>query len=496
MKKVDTVGMDVIDRPDQHRYELVDDGRVVGFAEYRSVSGGDTLEFPHTVIDPSERGRGLGEMLVTGAMADVRRKGATVLPTCWFVAQWFDHHPDDADLLVHRRDAEVPGPDSVVNAQPDSSAVRTALWRALHVQIDPAPHVLVDEIGLAIAQPEPGWQQRRDMHPEGTAGHRLALVARTRFVEDLLAAEGIGQYVLLGAGLDTFAQRHGHDGVVVFEVDQPGPQAWKRQRLDALGFGVADHLRLVPVDFESDDDWWAELLSAGFDAAAPALVSSSGVSMYITKDATASTLARLALLAPGSIVAMTFMYRWTWWTRWTDRHSPELLAGRRPRVLRGSASTRPRRSRHWRPMPASWTSPASPRMNWQSRSSAISPTVGGHRAVKGSSSLARESDRGAVVQRELCRPGSPSSRSSVPVSSGDGRTADSERNGDRRPRPADVHGLRKVHRVDRGPHHSLRQVRRSHGHPSGGRPSGPSRFGRRARLDGARAGVDDSGRFR
>lgn len=308
MKKVDTVGMDVIDRPDQHRYELVDDGRVVGFAEYRSVSGGDTLEFPHTVIDPSERGRGLGEMLVTGAMADVRRKGATVLPTCWFVAQWFDHHPDDADLLVRRRDAEVPGPDSVVNAQPDSSAVRTALWRALHVQIDPAPHVLVDEIGLAIAQPEPGWQQRRDMHPEGTAGHRLALVARTRFVEDLLAAEGIGQYVLLGAGLDTFAQRHGHDGVVVFEVDQPGPQAWKRQRLDALGFGVADHLRLVPVDFESDDDWWAELLSAGFDAAAPALVSSSGVSMYITKDATASTLARLALLAPGSIVAMTFMY--------------------------------------------------------------------------------------------------------------------------------------------------------------------------------------------
>lgn len=300
--------MDVIDRPDQHRYELVDDGRVVGFAEYRSVPGEDTLEFPHTVIDPAERGRGLGEILVTGAMSDVRQKGATVLPTCWFVAQWFDHHPDDADLLVRRRDAEVPGPDSVVNAQPDSSAVRTALWRALHVQIDPAPHVLVDEIGLAIAQPEPGWQQRRDMHPEGTAGHRLALVARTRFVEDLLAAEGIGQYVLLGAGLDTFAQRHGHDGVVVFEVDQPGPQAWKRQRLDALGFGGADHLRLVPVDFESDDDWWAELLSAGFDAAAPALVSSSGVSMYITKDATASTLARLALLAPGSIVAMTFMY--------------------------------------------------------------------------------------------------------------------------------------------------------------------------------------------
>jgi methyltransferase (TIGR00027 family) len=192
---------------------------------------------------------------------------------------------------------------------PDSSAVRTALWRALHVQIDRPPHLIEDEIGLAMAAPAEGWQDRPDMHPLGTRPYRAAIVARTRFVEDLLVEEGISQYVLLGAGLDTFVQRHPKlaNRVVVFEVDQPGPQAWKRQRLDAIGYGVADWLRLLPVDFEADEDWWQALLDAGLDASARALVSSSGVSMYITKSATAATLRRLARLAPGSIVVMTFM---------------------------------------------------------------------------------------------------------------------------------------------------------------------------------------------
>ena len=196
-----------------------------------------------------------------------------------------------------------------MNVAPDSSAVRTALWRALHVQIDATPHLIEDEIGLALADPEPGWQDRPDMHPAGTGGYRAAIVARTRFVEDLLVEEGIGQYVLLGAGLDTFAQRHGDlaQAVRVFEIDQPGPQAWKRQRLQDLGYGVPQHLRLIPVDFEADDDWWGALLEAGFDPSAPALVSSSGVSMYITKEATAATLRQLARMAPGSIVGMTFM---------------------------------------------------------------------------------------------------------------------------------------------------------------------------------------------
>jgi methyltransferase (TIGR00027 family) len=192
---------------------------------------------------------------------------------------------------------------------PDSSAVRTALWRALHVQLDASPHLIEDEIGLALADPEAGWRDRPDMHPVGTSGYRAAIVARTRFVEDLLVAEGIGQYVILGAGLDSFAQRHAElvERVQVFEIDQPGPQAWKRRRLQETGRGVPANLRLIPVDFETDHDWWQALLDAGFDDGARALVSSSGVSMYITKAATEDTLRQLAGMAPGSFVAMTFM---------------------------------------------------------------------------------------------------------------------------------------------------------------------------------------------
>jgi methyltransferase (TIGR00027 family) len=187
--------------------------------------------------------------------------------------------------------------------------VRTALWRALHVELDDEPHLIDDTIGLALADPDEGWRDRGDMHPFGTRSFRGAIVARTRFVEDLLVDEGIGQYVLLGAGLDTFAQRHPElaPSVTVFEIDQPGPQAWKRERLDALGLGVADHLRLIPVDFEADADWWQALVDHGFDPAERAVVSSSGVSMYISKAATEATLRALAGLAPGSTVAMTFM---------------------------------------------------------------------------------------------------------------------------------------------------------------------------------------------
>jgi methyltransferase (TIGR00027 family) len=179
----------------------------------------------------------------------------------------------------------------------------------LHVRVDDPPHLIEDEIGLALADPADGWQDRPDMHPIGTRPYRAAIVARTRFVEDLVVEEGIGQYVLLGAGLDTFAQRHPElDGrVAVFEIDAPASQAWKRQRLHDLGLGVPEHLHLVPVDFESDDDWWAGLVAVGFDPSARALASSSGVSMYITEAATAATLQRLRQMAPGSVLAMTFM---------------------------------------------------------------------------------------------------------------------------------------------------------------------------------------------
>jgi methyltransferase (TIGR00027 family) len=195
---------------------------------------------------------------------------------------------------------------------PDTTAVRVALWRAMHVQIDAPPHVLEDEIGLRLAAPDPDWRTRGDMHPHGTRRFRAAIVARARFVEDLVleqAARGLDQYVILGAGLDTFAQRRPDiaSRLRVFEIDRPGPQAWKRQRLIELGFGVPDWLHLVPVDFEAGGSWWSQLGVAGFAANRPAVVASTGVSMYLTKDANATTLRQLASLARGSRLVMTFL---------------------------------------------------------------------------------------------------------------------------------------------------------------------------------------------
>ena len=197
-------------------------------------------------------------------------------------------------------------------AQPDETAVRVALWRATHVQVDAPPHVLEDEIGLRLVAPEEGWQRRPDLNPEYTRLFRASIVARARFIEDLVvdaAERGVDQYVLLGAGLDTFAQRRPEvaSRLHVFEVDQPGPQLWKQQRLAELGFDAPDWLRFVPVNFESGLNWLKPLEAAGFDARRPAVVTSTGVSMYLTTEAIARTLREVAAFAPGSTFAMTFL---------------------------------------------------------------------------------------------------------------------------------------------------------------------------------------------
>jgi methyltransferase (TIGR00027 family) len=203
------------------------------------------------------------------------------------------------------------GPAPSGAATPDNTAVRVALWRALHLEVDPPPHVLADEVGLRLAAPEPGWRQRPDMNPAFTAGFRASVVARARFIEDLVeseAARGVGQYVILGAGLDTFAQRRTDLGgrVRVFEVDQPLTQEWKRKRLAELGYGLPGYLHFAPSSFEGES-WWTDLIAAGFDSSAPAVVASTGVAMYLTKDANAATLRRLARLAHGSTLAMSFL---------------------------------------------------------------------------------------------------------------------------------------------------------------------------------------------
>ncbi|MFD4192949.1 class I SAM-dependent methyltransferase [Amycolatopsis thermoflava] len=196
--------------------------------------------------------------------------------------------------------------------EPDHTAVRVALWRAMHLDVDAPPPVFRDDIGLRLAAPGDDWRRRPDMDPDATRSFRAGVVARARFVEDLVldeAGRGAGQYVVLGAGLDSFAQRRPELGgrLRVFEIDQPGTQAWKRRRLAELGYPVPDWLRLVPVDFEAGQSWLDRLVAAGFDPGRPAVVASTGVSMYLAKETTAATLRQIAGLAPGSTLAMTFL---------------------------------------------------------------------------------------------------------------------------------------------------------------------------------------------
>jgi methyltransferase (TIGR00027 family) len=193
-------------------------------------------------------------------------------------------------------------------AQPDNTAVRTALWRALHMQVDAKPHIIEDEIGLRLIAPPANWQQRPDM--KFTKRLRASIVARARFIDDLVIQEaknGISQYVILGAGLDTFAQRRKDvaSKLQIFEIDQPQTLQWKQQRLTERGFSVPKYLHFVPVDFETSS-WWQQLLKAGFDTGKPAIVACTGVTLYLTKDAIISTLKQIATLVTGSTLAMTF----------------------------------------------------------------------------------------------------------------------------------------------------------------------------------------------
>jgi predicted GNAT family acetyltransferase len=89
---------EVRDDAERSRYEILVDGDVVGFADYHV--DGTTWTFPHTVIQPALRGRGLGAELVRAALDDVRRAGGRVVPLCWYVAEFIDAHPDYGDLLA------------------------------------------------------------------------------------------------------------------------------------------------------------------------------------------------------------------------------------------------------------------------------------------------------------------------------------------------------------------------------------------------------------
>lgn len=204
-------------------------------------------------------------------------------------------------------------PSNIVRlGQPSRTAHRVALLRAVHQLLD-EPLVLPDPIALRILGATTEAALRDDpfaLNDPISRGLRAALVARSRFAEDELSkgvAEGVRQYIVLGAGLATFAYRspYAPEQLRIFEVDHEGTQRWKRQLLAEAGICVPPSLTYVPVDFERDD-LGGRLEQAGFQADEPACVEWLGVTMYLTADAVLRTLRDLAGLAAGSRVCFDY----------------------------------------------------------------------------------------------------------------------------------------------------------------------------------------------
>jgi methyltransferase (TIGR00027 family) len=189
------------------------------------------------------------------------------------------------------------------------TAQRVAIRRAAHQLLD-QPRVLDDPLALLIigsVAAEALRSNPKEDHAFSRA-FRAFMAARSRYAEDELAravAHGVTQYVVLGAGLDTFAYRNPHPGVRVFEVDHPATQAWKREQLQAAGIPTPLSLTFVPIDFEQQT--LADgLAHSGFDAKAAAFFSWLGVTPYLTREACMTTLSFIGKMPAGSGVVFDF----------------------------------------------------------------------------------------------------------------------------------------------------------------------------------------------
>ena len=199
--------------------------------------------------------------------------------------------------------------------RPSRTAMMGARARALHLLVDDDPKIFIDTLGGLFCDSVEA-QRLRDLGANIFGRRftqvRAAFVMRHRFAEDRLAEAyraGIRQYVILGAGLDTFAYRRPATlgEMLVFEVDHPASQRWKRERLEANGIDDPPGLRHVPMDFEKQT-LMEQLQSAGFDPSSPAFVSWLGVTFYLTPEANAETFRTLGgRMAPGSELVLDFI---------------------------------------------------------------------------------------------------------------------------------------------------------------------------------------------
>lgn len=181
-----------------------------------------------------------------------------------------------------------------------------AIRRAAHQLMDHPP-VLDDPLAVRLVGPGYRRQMKRATHPVAR-DFRAFMAVRSRYVEDRLAeavGNGVGQYVVLGAGLDTFAYRNPFPSLRVFEVDLPATQAWKRKMLGEAGIAVPGNLTFVPLDFERQM-LAAGLAEAGFDHSLPAFFGWLGVVPYLTLTAFRATLEAIGRLPQGSGVSFDY----------------------------------------------------------------------------------------------------------------------------------------------------------------------------------------------
>ena len=198
--------------------------------------------------------------------------------------------------------------DVIANGQPSLTAFTAAAARAAHLVVDDDPPIFADTLAEAMLGERAGeligFHRAHGTHPI-LSGARAQVTCRSRYTEDSLAdgiRRGIGQYVMLGAGLDSFARRsHLASQIQVFEIDHPATQEWKRRIAP-----VPENVRFVPVDF-SRDSLRERLRQAGFDFTAPAFVSWLGTTMYLEESAIEQTLAVTGGFAPGSEIIVDYM---------------------------------------------------------------------------------------------------------------------------------------------------------------------------------------------
>jgi methyltransferase (TIGR00027 family) len=191
-------------------------------------------------------------------------------------------------------------------AQPSTTALTAAAARAAHLIVDDEPRIFADPLAARLlgdrADELISYHTLHGTHPV-LAGARVQAACRSRYTQDALtraAAAGVTQYVILGAGLDSFAYRGGPAGRLrVFEVDHPASQEAKRAALAAARITVPGNVTFVPADLAADS-LGRRLAGAGFDASAPAVFGWLGVTMYLTAEAIAETMTAVARCAPGS----------------------------------------------------------------------------------------------------------------------------------------------------------------------------------------------------